>query len=197
MTTIEKGIQERGLGALLGQAAGDALGTTVEFKSAAAIQKMYPKGLRAIVGGGPFEVAAGQVTDDTELAHALARSLGEKGRYDATSREPLPLVPLGSLRRRQCPRRRSAARSRGARRRERWKRAGADHAGERLVMRISPLGSSDGPRPRELRSWPRGLAVSHRTRSARPPRRLHARIVTRPHWRDAPLSTRTPWPSPG
>ncbi len=83
MTTIEKGIQERGLGALLGQAAGDALGTTVEFKSAAAIQKMYPKGLRAIVGGGPFEVAAGQVTDDTELALALARSLAEKGRYDA------------------------------------------------------------------------------------------------------------------
>jgi ADP-ribosylglycohydrolase len=82
-TNDKKAIQERGFGALLGQAAGDALGTTVEFKSASAIRRMYRQALKAIVGGGPFGVAAGQITDDTELALALARSLAEKGAYDA------------------------------------------------------------------------------------------------------------------
>lgn len=75
----------RARGVLLGQAVGDALGTTVEFQS--------PEGIAArragdgwparIVGEGPFGLAAGQVTDDTELALALARSLAAEGRYDA------------------------------------------------------------------------------------------------------------------
>ncbi len=56
MTTANEGILKRGFGSLLGQAAGDALGTTVEFKSASAIGRMYPHGLKAIVGGGPFGV---------------------------------------------------------------------------------------------------------------------------------------------
>jgi ADP-ribosylglycohydrolase len=57
-------------GALLGLAAGDALGTTVEFK---------PRGtftpLTGIVGGGPFGLRAGQWTDDTSMALCLADSL--------------------------------------------------------------------------------------------------------------------------
>jgi len=75
-------VLERALGALLGQACGDALGTTVEFESARAIKKAHPDGLRDIVGGGPFRVKRGQVTDDTELALALARSLAGRGAYD-------------------------------------------------------------------------------------------------------------------
>ncbi len=75
-------VLDRALGALLGQAAGDALGTTVEFRSRQAIAERYPRGLREIVGGGPFSVEPGQVTDDTELALALARSLAGRGRYD-------------------------------------------------------------------------------------------------------------------
>lgn len=57
-------------GALLGMAAGDALGTTVEFK---------PRGtftpLTSIVGGGPFRLQAGEWTDDTSMALCLADSL--------------------------------------------------------------------------------------------------------------------------
>ena len=72
--------------------------TTVEFKTASEIPCLLnPNGLREVVGGGPFCVAPGQVTDDTELALALARSLAEKGAYDAddVARRYL-LVPLGA-----------------------------------------------------------------------------------------------------
>ena len=66
-----------------GQAVGDALGTTVEFLSAARIAGRpadgWPKNL---IGQGPFQLAPGQVTDDTELALCLARSLVKQGRYD-------------------------------------------------------------------------------------------------------------------
>lgn len=74
----------RARGVLLGQAVGDALGTTVEFQSPEGIaERREGDGWPArIVGRGPFNVAAGQVTDDTELALALARSLAAEGRYD-------------------------------------------------------------------------------------------------------------------
>lgn len=74
---------ERAAGAMWGQAVGDALGTTVEFASAERIaarkKDAWPK---EIIGQGPFSVAAGQVTDDTELALSLARSLAKRGHYD-------------------------------------------------------------------------------------------------------------------
>jgi ADP-ribosylglycohydrolase len=69
---------DRYLGSLLGLAAGDALGTTVEFK---------PRGsftpLTTIVGGGPFGLAPGQWTDDTSMAMCLAESLVRNGGFDA------------------------------------------------------------------------------------------------------------------
>jgi ADP-ribosyl-[dinitrogen reductase] hydrolase len=65
---------DRYTGALLGLAAGDALGTTLEFK---------PRGsftpITTIVGGGPFGLAAGQWTDDTSMAMCLAESLVKNG----------------------------------------------------------------------------------------------------------------------
>lgn len=72
----------RARGVLWGQVTGDALGTTVEFERAEAIAAKYPKGVREIVGGGPFSMKAGQITDDSELALCLARSLAEKQAYD-------------------------------------------------------------------------------------------------------------------
>ncbi len=61
-------LRSRARGALLGLAAGDALGTTVEFS-------FGPQHLTDIVGGGPFHLEAGQWTDDTSMALCLATSL--------------------------------------------------------------------------------------------------------------------------
>lgn len=68
---------ERFRGCLLGLAAGDAVGTAVEFQ---------PRGsflpLTDMVGGGVFELQPGQWTDDTSMALCLATSLIEVGGFD-------------------------------------------------------------------------------------------------------------------
>ncbi len=79
---ITAGVLDRARGTFFGQAVGDALGTTVEFQTADAIARECPGGLRELIGGGPFRLLAGQVTDDTELALALARSLIDRGTFD-------------------------------------------------------------------------------------------------------------------
>ncbi|KAF2109791.1 ADP-ribosylation/Crystallin J1 [Lophiotrema nucula] len=63
--------KSRTLGALLGVHAGDSLGATLEFMRWSQIRKSYPKGLREIVGGGPFSWPAGHATDDTDLTRAV------------------------------------------------------------------------------------------------------------------------------
>ncbi len=63
---------ERYRGALLGLAAGDALGGTVEFKDRDTFEPVTD-----IVGGGPHRLKAGQWTDDTSMALCLAESLVE------------------------------------------------------------------------------------------------------------------------
>jgi len=77
-------MNERAKGTLLGLAVGDALGTTYEFE--ALEQRAYPALATGpatdVVGGGPFDLAAGQVTDDTQLAVCLARSLAAHGRLE-------------------------------------------------------------------------------------------------------------------
>jgi len=69
--------RERYEGALLGLAAGDALGTTLEFKPPGSFTP-----LADMVGGGPFQLRPGQWTDDTSMALCLASSLVETGRFD-------------------------------------------------------------------------------------------------------------------
>lgn len=83
MIDVHPDLTNRALGALLGQAVGDALGATVEFMDARTIARLHPGGLRTIVGGGPFNLLPGQVTDDTELALALAHSLADHNDYAA------------------------------------------------------------------------------------------------------------------
>lgn len=70
-------------GCLLGQIAGDSLGSLVEFKSPAEIKRMYPNGVRQLADGGTFNTLAGQPTDDSEMALLLARSLISKDTYDS------------------------------------------------------------------------------------------------------------------
>lgn len=74
-------ILSRAQGALLGQLAGDALGSLVEFKSPEAITATYPDGVRDLADGGTWTTLAGQPTDDSELALALAGTLVDAGTY--------------------------------------------------------------------------------------------------------------------
>jgi ADP-ribosylglycohydrolase len=80
---MNAGMVERAQGCLLGQLAGDALGSQVEFKSAKEIALLYPGGVRDLRDGGTWDTLAGQPTDDSEMALLLARMLARTGRYDA------------------------------------------------------------------------------------------------------------------
>jgi ADP-ribosyl-[dinitrogen reductase] hydrolase len=64
-------IEDRAVGALLGLAVGDALGTALEFSP----RDDRAEPLTDMVGGGPFGLRAGEWTDDTAMALALANSL--------------------------------------------------------------------------------------------------------------------------
>jgi ADP-ribosylglycohydrolase len=68
---------DRYRGSLLGLAAGDALGTTLEFQSPGTFTA-----IEDMVGGGPFGLEAGEWTDDTSLALCLAESLIECQGFD-------------------------------------------------------------------------------------------------------------------
>lgn len=62
------------LGAFLGMACGDALGAPVEFQNQAAIQTQHGR-LTEMVGGGQFDWAPGEWTDDTGMALCIAEGL--------------------------------------------------------------------------------------------------------------------------
>lgn len=62
--------RDRAIGAFIGLAVGDALGTTIEFKA----RDNYPP-ITGMVGGGPFGLKPGEWTDDTSMALCLADSL--------------------------------------------------------------------------------------------------------------------------
>lgn len=72
----------RARGCLMGQLAGDALGSLVEFQSPERIRKAYPNGVRDLEDGGTWGTIAGQPTDDSEMALLLARTLVERKTYD-------------------------------------------------------------------------------------------------------------------
>ena len=68
-------------GVLLGLAWGDALGRPVEFMSADAITTEHGR-LDEMVGHGTWNQPAGTITDDTEQALCIARSVVEKRGFD-------------------------------------------------------------------------------------------------------------------
>jgi ADP-ribosylglycohydrolase len=63
---------------MLGLAAGDALGTTLEFSAPGTFDPIDD-----MIGGGPFNLEPGQWTDDTSMALCLAESLLERNGFDA------------------------------------------------------------------------------------------------------------------
>jgi ADP-ribosyl-[dinitrogen reductase] hydrolase len=71
-------VRDRALAALLGGAIGDALGATVEFMTPGEIRAQYGV-LSDIQGGGWLKLAPGQVTDDTQMALCIARSIDAGG----------------------------------------------------------------------------------------------------------------------
>ena len=62
--------RDRAIGAFVGLAVGDALGTTIEFRA----RDTYPP-VTDMIGGGPFGLRPGEWTDDTSMALCLAESL--------------------------------------------------------------------------------------------------------------------------
>ena len=68
---------DRYRGCLLGLAAGDALGTTLEFRTPGSFEPITD-----MVGGGPFRLDPGMWTDDTSMALCLAESLIERRGFD-------------------------------------------------------------------------------------------------------------------
>jgi ADP-ribosyl-[dinitrogen reductase] hydrolase len=71
---------DRAEGVLLGLACGDALGRPVEFRSPGAIEAEYGT-LREMIGNGTHGKPPGTITDDTEQALCIARSLVERGEF--------------------------------------------------------------------------------------------------------------------
>jgi len=72
-------LKDKYLGCLVGLAVGDAIGTTAEFKERDSFEP-----LTDMIGGGPFDLKAGQWTDDTSMALCLAHSLIHNKGFDAT-----------------------------------------------------------------------------------------------------------------
>lgn len=77
----------RAWGCLLGQIAGDSLGSQVEFKDEETIRSLYPAGMDDLEGSTLYRTLPGQPTDDSEMALALARTLAKEECFCAGSIE--------------------------------------------------------------------------------------------------------------
>ncbi len=155
-------VLDRRLGVLLGAAVGDAYGTTLEFTGPAPAP--WAPALTGphtdVVGGGPFGLVAGQITDDTQMACCLAATLAEHGaappssaaldalaaRYTAWVAEAFDVgnQTRGSLHalKRHPPSRAGFAA---------WDASGGKAAGNGALMRAAPLGTLTDPTIR--RAW--------------------------------------------
>jgi len=137
----------RARGALLGLAVGDALGTTHEFAALAAppFPRLATGPLTDIVGGGPFGLIAGQVTDDTQMACCLAASLRERGTYDPIDAAKRYLAwsrhafDIGTLTSASLSLLGHVGIPADAGRRA-WQQMGRDSAGNGSLMRTAPIG---------------------------------------------------------
>ena len=70
--TVTIDLEDRYLGAMVGLACGDAVGTTVEFCARGTFEPVVD-----MVGGGPFGLKPGQWTDDTNGAVPSRKPAGE------------------------------------------------------------------------------------------------------------------------
>ncbi len=167
----DAGLLRRGQGCLLGQLAGDALGSLVEFRSAETIAAAYPAGVRDLADGGEWDTLAGQPTDDSEMALMLARSIVARGRYDAAAaldayvhwHDSSPFDMGGTTR--AALQAASRAPSPGERMAGAAAAAKQESQANGSLMRVSPLGLLGARRPAEAVAWARadsGLTHPHR-----------------------------------
>src|SRR5665648_457043 len=160
---LDGGVLSRARGCLLGQLAGDSLGSLVEFQGPDEIRRRHPEGLRELADGGPFALIAGQPTDDSELALALTRSLVGQGTYDEAAvvrgyvgwYESVPFDIGNTIGR--ALRAASAARREGGDPAEAAReQADAGSQANGALMRVSPLGIFGWQQPpEELAEWAR------------------------------------------
>lgn len=77
--TLTKKQINAGVGCLIGLAVGDALGAPFEFRNAGRYRSTFPQpvldGRGEMIGGGAFDWAPGEFTDDTQMALALSEAL--------------------------------------------------------------------------------------------------------------------------
>lgn len=77
-------LYDRALGAYLGLACGDALGSTVEFLTAREIKAQFGVH-KDLTGGGWLRLKPGQVTDDTEMSLYLGQAIIESKGWNLTA----------------------------------------------------------------------------------------------------------------
>ncbi len=79
-------VTQRGIGTIIGACVGDALGAPFEFGPAGRFSERFPTALLGrqteMVGGGAFDWAPGEFTDDSQMMLALAESLLATGALD-------------------------------------------------------------------------------------------------------------------
>jgi ADP-ribosylglycohydrolase len=73
--------EERAQGCLLGQLAGDGLGSLAEFQSPEEIRRKYQECVRDLADGGTWNTVGGQPTDDSKMRLLLVRMFAERGTY--------------------------------------------------------------------------------------------------------------------
>ncbi len=83
-STLTPELEDRLRGCLMGLMCGDALGAPLEFHSLQDLERHHPGGVRDMVEGWGTtgDRAKGDITDDSEMAIALLRSLARCGRFD-------------------------------------------------------------------------------------------------------------------
>jgi ADP-ribosylglycohydrolase len=79
MAQQNENIHQRAIGCLCGLAIGDALGTLCEFERHSSAKRLVD---RALSKTGHFSIKSSQITDDTEMSLALARSLIRCRKYE-------------------------------------------------------------------------------------------------------------------
>jgi ADP-ribosyl-[dinitrogen reductase] hydrolase len=155
---------------LLGQLAGDALGSLVEFRSPGEIRHDYPGGVRDLVDGGTWNTIAGQPTDDSEMALLLARMLVKRRVYDP--RAALEAYKFWLISGPFDCGMTIASALRG--------RPNPDSQANGAMMRVSPLGIFGANHPHPVCLQANALftmAIAHAVRTGSEPRPLYENLV--------------------